>query len=143
MQFILRTVPKEELRYPAVGDWIPREDGGEIQVLKIGNEDYEFLVMVHELVEYYLCYRRGITDEEVCKFDKEYAKSGKEGEPGDDPQAPYWREHSIATVIERLLATELGINWREYDNTWAKKYGEVKDFLEKKETQQLSFDFSK
>jgi len=99
MQFVLRTVPKEELRYPTVGDWIPEKDGGEIQVLKIGNEDYEFLVMVHELVEYYLCHRRGITDEEVCEFDKKYYESGKEGEPGDDPQAPYWREHSIATVI--------------------------------------------
>ena len=129
MKFTLKTAAANEMRYATVGDWIPKEDGAEIAVLSVGHEDYEFLVMVHELIEYYLCYRRGITDEEVTSFDKKYYEAGKEGEPGEDPEAPYWREHSIATVVERLLATELGINWKEYDGYLAEKYEMLKSYL--------------
>ena len=35
-------------------------------------------------------------------------------EPGDDPRAPYHREHVYATNVERMLAYEMGVNWDEY-----------------------------
>jgi hypothetical protein len=38
------------------------------------------------------------------------------GWPGDDPRAPYHREHEFAGCVERLLAHELGIDWNDYED---------------------------
>ena len=36
-------------------------------------------------------------------------------EPGDDPTAPYHREHCFATAVERMLIAALGVSWADYD----------------------------
>ena len=76
------------------------------------------LVAVHELVEVLLCEDRGITQIAVDKFDVEFEderKPGNTDEAGDDPKAPYRKEHFFATNIERLLGAELGVDWTMYD----------------------------
>jgi hypothetical protein len=83
----------------------------------MGNDDYAFLVAIHELVEVWLCNKRGITDEAVSAFDIEYEKNrpeGDESEPGNHPDAPYRKEHFFATNIERMIALELGLDWEKY-----------------------------
>jgi len=69
---------------------------------------YELLVALHELVEALLCQQSGVSQERVDAFDKAYeAKrplADKDSEPGDDPAAPYNRQHVIASVTERLAA---------------------------------------
>ncbi len=112
LNFTVRTVPHDQQRYSTVGDWRNEEDGiGEILVSNMGETDYEFLIAIHEQVEAYLCWKRGITDEAVTAFDVAYEG---EGEPGDSPEAPYRKEHVFATKLERLLAEELGVNWEDY-----------------------------
>jgi hypothetical protein len=83
-----------------------------IFVSEMNHNDYEFLIALHELIEHALCLKRGITDEEVTKFDKEFKG---DGEPGDDKKAPYWREHQIASLIEYWICEELGLNEDEYN----------------------------
>ena len=76
------------------------------------------LVAVHELVEVLLCKHRGITAAKVDAFDKAFEKArkpGNEDEPGDDPKAPYRKEHFFATNIEALLSAELGVDWAKYE----------------------------
>ncbi len=102
-------IPHSEQRYDTVGDW--RGDG-RITVSAMGGEDYEFLVALHEFVEWYLCRKRGISDAEVTSFDEAYDGGG---EPGDALWAPYRREHQFATFIERQVAIELGVSWDEYE----------------------------
>jgi len=41
-------------------------------------------------------------------------REGDLGEPGDDPRAPYYREHQFASGMERLMAAELGVDWQQY-----------------------------
>ena len=147
-KFLLQTIPHKLQRYDTVGDWIPGSPA-KITVSQMGNDDYEFLVMVHELVEFYLCQKRGIGDKEVSafdiKFEKNRAKEIREArkrhrrspsylhwkhgflkrtidainskEPGDDPKAPYFKEHQFATMIEKALCRELKVDWRKYDKT--------------------------
>lgn len=87
----------------------------------MGNQDYEALVALHELVEVLLCKKRGITTEQVDVFDKQFEADrahgmhGPDDEPGDDPAAPYKREHFFATNIEALMSSELGVDWSEYE----------------------------
>ena len=115
----IRTIKHDDQRYPTVGDWIWSKNGDLIiNVSDMGNKKYEFLVAFHELIEVMLCKERGITQEEVDYFDIGYEAKrnfGDNSEPGDDTKAPYYNEHQFATCLERLMALELGVNWKEYD----------------------------
>jgi hypothetical protein len=113
----IETIPHEQHRYTTVGDWWVDKDGT-IQIRVSGLSDWrrEALIAVHELVEILLCKEKGISTETVDKFDKafNYADHPDE-EPGDEPSAPYVRQHCIATGVERLLAAELGVLWKDYE----------------------------
>lgn len=89
-----------------------------ITVSDMGNDDYEFLVAIHEMIEAKLCEKAGISDEAITAFDVKFEserKAGDVSEPGDEPTAPYARQHCIATAVERLMCAELGISWFDYE----------------------------
>lgn len=115
----IRTIPHNEQRYPTVGDW-QRIDGViYIRVSKLPNWRYEFLVALHELIEVMLCWNDGVTEKSVDRFDIRFEKKRKKGnedEPGDDPRAPYVRQHCIATGVERIIAALLGVKWKKYED---------------------------
>jgi hypothetical protein len=119
MKIQLRTIPHSQQRYETVGDWQIHSDGSiSIDVSDMGNEDYAFLVAIHEAVEVWLCRKRGITQDAVDAFDIAYEENRPKddtSEPGDHPDAPYQREHQFATRIERQLAEELGVPWEAYN----------------------------
>ena len=119
MNINIKSIPHSEQRYETCGDYWDDEKGTNIRVSNMGNEDYEFLVAVHELVEQYLCKKRGISEESISAFDIEYEKNRifeDTSEPGDNKDAPYRKEHFFATSIERLIAGELGVDWKDYDD---------------------------
>lgn len=82
---------------------------------------HRFLIQFHEMIEAVLCDYRGITDEDVTKFDEKFECERAAGlhsqteEDGDDPRAPYRKEHFAATTMERMMAAELGVDWKEYE----------------------------
>lgn len=115
MTIILSVVPHAAQRYDTVGDWTWNGDRLEIRVSKeVGKtrQDFVALVFVHELTEAMLCRRDGVPESVIDRFDMSYPGSG---EPGDDPSAPYHREHQAAEHVERALAASLGIDWRSYE----------------------------
>jgi hypothetical protein len=119
MNINIKTIPNKEQRYNTLGDYFDNENGTNIFVSDLGNEDYEFLIGLHELVEQYLCKKRGIKEEDISKFDIKFEKERKDGddsEPGDNKNAPYRKEHFIATNIERIICGELGLNWQDYED---------------------------
>ena len=115
----INTIPLQDQRYKTAGDWyntlkmtmVPPQEVLTISISELGNEEYEFLVAIHELVEAFLCRRRGIPHTLVDEFDLANPKQ----EPGDLPESPYFKEHQFASKIERLLAAELGVNWNSYE----------------------------
>lgn len=121
MNIIGYTVPKEDVRCAQVGDWSYGDKTIEVKAAILGDWRYELLVQVHELVEAALCKHRGITDEQVTAFDAKFEAERENGlhspeaEDGDDPRAPYRKEHFTATNIERQLAAELDVDWAEYE----------------------------
>lgn len=125
LHIYIDTIQHSDQRYPTVGDYwyttLPSGEGTtELRVSDMGNADYEFLVALHELVESYLCKKRGIAEESITDFDKKFeAERTAESldEPGNSPDAPYHKEHLFATSIERQVAAELGVDWDAYDET--------------------------
>jgi hypothetical protein len=113
MNIEIKTINHKKQRVGEVGDYWKNKDKTVFAISKMTPE-YEMLVTVHEVVEYFLVRQRGILLKNIDEFDKNYYKN-KNGEAGNDPKAPYHKEHLFATRIERLLAKELKINWKEYD----------------------------
>lgn len=99
-------VPAEGMRYESLGDWFFKDNELIIQVADLGTEEEQFLVALHELVEVKLCMLRGITQDQVDAFDFNF--KGHD-EPGDDPAAPYRKEHRFAALVEMLMAHEMGM----------------------------------
>ena len=123
MTILMLSVPKQIIRSNQVGDWTY---GQELLVASADNslnEDSQFAVMIHEIIECYLCRKRGITDQQVCAFDNLFEKErliGKhkeDEENGDDPRAPYRKEHQAATFVERAVCHALGLKWDEHCGT--------------------------
>jgi hypothetical protein len=121
MTYLIQTISQEEQRYATIGDWQFVKANGDqlnVKVSNLGNEDSEFLIAIHELVEAYLCRKAGVTTEQVDEFDMHYdEKFGNSGidEPGENPNAPYFMQHFAADIIERTLASFLGVNWLDHE----------------------------
>ena len=120
----IRSVAHKKQRYPTVGDWYatPNRTGskeifeGQALIINVSEElprKEQFLVAIHELIEAFLCECAGVPQEAVDKFDMQF-NNDFGIEPGDDSSAPYYRQHQIASGIERMLAAEVGVDWLEY-----------------------------
>jgi hypothetical protein len=120
---LLWTIPHSFQAYSTAGNYQWTKEGLLlIFVSEIGNQDYEYLVMLHEYVEAHLCKRNGVTQKQIDDFDINFEKEREVGlhgefdEPGDDKSSPYYKYHQVATKIERMMCKELGIKWSDYDN---------------------------
>jgi hypothetical protein len=120
MKIFIQTQPHSLQRYNTVGDWTTDRITGtmRIYVSELGSWRYHLLVAIHELVEAFLCMHDGVAEEAVDKFDKQFVQ--RDQEPGDSPNAPYQKQHCIATGVERILAACLGVKWQEYEDALEK-----------------------
>lgn len=117
-QISISVISHKEQAYDTCGDYeFVDEDCLDVTISKT-KADYEFLVMIHEMIEWYLTQKRGISIKKITAFDKSFEKKRKKGntsEPGDSKAAPYYKEHQFATSVERLVAKELKIDWSDYE----------------------------
>lgn len=110
-----------------------------IKVSNLTDWRREFLIVVHELCEVGLCVNEGVSQATVDAFDMGFEKEREERieqagrkvsepgiasaeealisieEPGDQPNAPYRKQHCFATAVERMLAAALDVSWSEYE----------------------------
>lgn len=115
-KIIIDVIPHRKQRYPTVGDYYKKNGELHIRISKM-NSKHEFLVLIHELIEWYLIDQKGISIKSIDDFDKLYEQTKTDNsEPGNHPNAPYYDEHQFATLIEKLLAEKLGVNWIKYDD---------------------------
>jgi hypothetical protein len=106
--------------YNTIGYWFLVSAGDEIHVnvSRLDSRNEEFLVMIHELIEAYLCLNSQISDDEVTKWDKNHPDPLIE--PGELEGCPYRDAHLFATKIEKLLADKLKVDWVKYEENLLK-----------------------
>ena len=127
-EIVIKIIPHFQHRYNTIGDYYEESEGKwVIKVSELGDARYEFLVVLHELVEWFLLWLRGVKEETVTAFDLWWEEEAKKGniqcdEPGCDPRAPYYWEHLFATLVEKIVALLLGVNWEEYEESLDKLY---------------------
>lgn len=115
-KIVIDVIPHRKQRYPTVGDYYKKNGELHIRISKM-NSKHEFLVLIHELIEWFLIDQKGISIKSIDDFDKLYEQTKTDNsEPGNHPNAPYYDEHQFATLIEKLLAEKLGVNWIKYDD---------------------------
>ena len=118
MNIHILVIPNYQHRPDITGaDWYFDQSGDmQIRISKMSDWRYEFALAVHEMVEAGLCKHNGVTQQMVDEFDIPYEKSHtKKCNAGDEPDAPYQKEHCLATAAERIVASELGLDWLAYD----------------------------
>lgn len=118
--YIIKSIPHKQQEYDTMGNWrefdAPNKGAVDgpfmlIEVDDMGDWRKELVVAIHEMVEAALCKYHGIPESVVSDFDKSHLDSPQ---PGDEPDAPYRREHEFATDIERLIGRELGVDPQSY-----------------------------
>lgn len=112
MLYVIQSTVQSAQRYKTIGDWQRTNLEMLITVTQLPDPDMTFLIAVHELIECYLCERRGITQRDVDEWDLKFC--AEDGEPGDHPNAPYRLQHQAAESVERHLAQTLGVDWTLY-----------------------------
>jgi hypothetical protein len=119
MNVTIKPIPHKEHRYPTCGDWWFDDNGDmQIRVSKELPDASQHLVALHEYAEALMCRASGVTQKDVDNFDMNFEANRKpddNSEPGDHIEAPYYREHGIATALERMVATQMGIGWMEHE----------------------------
>lgn len=121
------TIPHSEQAYDTVGNyWVDKDGVMQFRVSDLGNPWKELGVIIHELIESYLLLLRGVPWDSIDKFDIAYENARASGkapcgckpfeEPGDDPHAPYRKEHRFSENIERQFIHEAGVDWKEYSD---------------------------
>jgi hypothetical protein len=113
-RIIIEAMPPVHMRLDAYkaegcGDWFVDKNNGDIHIRVAGPDvwDHEesFLVALHELIEARLCFKAGVTQGAVDAFDAAFKG---DGEPGDQPDAPYQHQHRQACMIEHTMALFFG-----------------------------------
>ena len=138
-----QVINHDDQKYETVGNWWWDGPNLNIRVSRLSNARYEWLIGIHELIEVFLCKLAGVNPQEVDEFDERFEESraqllkaplaeagwyvgtdcgctlhrakADQYEPGDDPHAPYHRQHMLASAIERLFALWLGVDWQAYE----------------------------
>ena len=120
-RIVIEAVPQGNMRPPynqdkQAGDWMIDGDTITIRATGVDLEDpgnpETFLYALHELAEFMLCRKAGITQEQVDRFDIAHESMEDhlpDAEPGDHPASPYRKQHRQACLIEFLMADMLGI----------------------------------
>lgn len=126
--FNLEFISHHKQRYDSVGDYQELETGNwYFSISRMRPLKYCWLVFLHEIIEWGICRLTGVKMKAIDKFDMGYEKARAAGdaktpcgckwrsEPGDDIHAPYFNAHQTATLCEKAIAREIGVEWKAYD----------------------------
>ena len=114
MEIHIKTIPESDQRYSTAGDYWHDEDG--VLQIRLSDDMPKYpqeLVLIHELVEIFLCQKDGIKFEDIDNFDMNIfplRNREEDDEPGDEPDAPYRKQHRRASIIEHMLANMMGLD---------------------------------
>lgn len=117
----IKTISHQKQRYETPGDYWETSKVLEMRVSKLSDWRFEFLIVIHELIEYALVKQANLSLREIDEFDQMFERERAKGlhdddaEPGMDKRAPYRKQHIWATRIERFVAFLLHVNWKKYD----------------------------
>ena len=120
---LISVIPHEQQEYETCGNYkyVKELNTNIFTISDTGNDDYNFLIKIHEIIEEHLTRRVGIEEKDILEFDLLFEKEREEGlhsdtdECGDDDRAIYKKQHQFATKIEQMLCDEMNLFWGDYE----------------------------
>lgn len=111
----IRIIPHAEMRDQSqYGDYWPDPDGSlQIRVSQYADPRDARDIAIHELLEAWRCAEKGISFEQIDKFDLAHTDHP---DPGLLPDAPYHREHILSMQVDYLIAQQDG---RDFADVYA------------------------
>jgi hypothetical protein len=116
---IMNCVPHRLQRYDSCGDWYDLNGVTHFTISQM-DIDKEMETLLHELLEWHLCQKAGITAAMVDKWDFAHPDSD---DPGSLKGCPYKKQHEAAMKLSKLAVKLMGHNWEQYN----KEYNEIAD----------------
>jgi hypothetical protein len=111
-RIVIEVRDPDQMRYASYGDWQTKNGEGMISISDTGIPGCNAALMVHELAEYLLCRRDGISEHVVDAWDFTHADAE---EPGELAGCPYRTQHLAATILEFALLCSFGEGPESYD----------------------------
>jgi len=112
MEITTEIVPLESQRYETLGDYFLTDNTLNFKITDTGNNTYNKLILIHELVEELMTSYKGIHEGDILKWDLEHKNSE---DPGREAGSPYRNEHMFAEMVERMICHQLEIDWNKYE----------------------------
>jgi len=130
-QVVMLTLPWEQLPdYPDIGSYKMNADNSPafIGAADTGNDVSNAAILLHEFVESFWCWQHGVKEALITMFDQKWFSEERNGvkhiqdSPGDDPEAPYYEGHLIATRFEREFIVQNGMTWEQHERNCQRIY---------------------
>ena len=119
-KILIRFIQPENHRYSTCGDWLYDAESHtvEVRVSLMGDWRSELAVAIHEALEAVACVAADVSEVDVTVFDELFnrAEHNDNEEPGDDPKAPYHKQHVAATAVEKSVCQSLELYWDFHEN---------------------------
>jgi hypothetical protein len=114
MRINIGAIPHIFQRYNTLGDWQFYDNDGTLTIRVSDTGDYRMnaALAIHEFAEAILCKARGITQQQVDRWDLAHLE---DPDPGSIEGCPYHDQHIGAAIIENIFLKMLGIKDAEYD----------------------------
>lgn len=117
---VIKTIPIEEQRYNTAGDYWETDDQIHFRITKQENEMSEVAILLHEVTEFFLTRKRGLTEPEITEYDLLWENRFNHGinkadEPGMEGDCPYKDEHETSLMIEKIFCWAAGVDWKKHD----------------------------
>lgn len=116
-RIIVKVIDPANQRFGEVGDWFhdKEEDTVTVYVSRMVDWRSELAVAIHEVFESISCIAADIDQTDVDAFDKQFHLENDDGEPGDEKDAPYFKQHVGSTFIEKETIAQSGLAWLQHE----------------------------
>jgi len=110
----IEVIPHKLQRYDTSEDYYQASDNLiHFKISKRPDSRHEWLDAMHGQIEAFINELRGITPEQVDKWDFTHPEAE---DPGSLLGCPYFEGHMFANVICQDLAKKIGVKWEDYYN---------------------------
>ena len=113
---IVNVIPHDKQAYDTAGNYTELMGCWCVELSRMDDWRYEACLFIHEFVEMCLTRLDGVEWKDIDAFDMGPGKDSDD--PGTMPEAPYHKQHMLATVMERKMCQLLGVDWEEYDKAF-------------------------
>jgi hypothetical protein len=109
-EIVVRFLPTKKMRYDTLGDYQEKDNQLSVHIAREGDFIEQMAILLHELTEWALVHRDGISLGSIDAWDMSHTDSP---EPGEEVGCPYREAHAAAMDVEKTFRVYANIPLEE------------------------------